>query len=147
MTAKEYLSRVRRQRGVLKQVEKELLEIKSDIMTIQSAGLGERVSGSKTSDIADKYIRMERYLDRVIDERDRLVDMRVAAKARINMLPDETHQEILYARYINCEDWEHIAYNLHYSWKHVFKIHGKALQSFTALHHDFLDKQNKQDTQ
>lgn len=139
MTAKDYLGRIRRQKYKLEQVERELLEVKSDILTLRAANLSERVSGSQTSDIADKYIRLERYLDRVNEEWDVLIDMRVEARARINMLPDETEQSVLYARYINGSDWDDIAKQLHYNCKYIFSLHGRALASFTALHSDFLD--------
>lgn len=54
MTAKEYLNRIRKQRFVVQQAERELMEVQSDILTLRAASLEERVSGTKTSDIADK---------------------------------------------------------------------------------------------
>ncbi|WP_044503182.1 hypothetical protein [Megasphaera massiliensis] len=140
MTAKEYLGRIRRQRYKLQQVKRELLEVQADILTLKAASLTERVSGSKISDIADKYIKLERYLDRVNDEWDVLIDMRIAAKNRIDMLPEATYQDILYARYINNMDWDDIAEEQHYNPKYIFRVHGRALQSFTAIHKDFLQK-------
>lgn len=139
MTAKEYLCRIRRQKYKMEQVERELLEVKADILTLKAANLSERVSGSQTSDIADKYIRLERYLDRVNDEWDVLIDMRVAAKDRINMLPDDVEQTVLYARYINNSDWDDIADDLHYSRRQILRIHGNALLSFSKVHCDFLN--------
>ena len=59
MTAKEYLNRVRRQYYVVKQVEQEARDIHNDIITIRASSLSEKVSGSKSSDTADKYIRLE----------------------------------------------------------------------------------------
>ena len=54
MTAKEYLNRVRRQNYILKQVEKEMNEVRADILTLRASSLSEHVSGSKNSDTADK---------------------------------------------------------------------------------------------
>lgn len=140
MTAKEYLARIRRQRYKLEQVEKELLEVKADILTLRAANLSERVSGSHTSDIADKYIRLERYLDRVNDEWDVLIDMRIEAKKRIDMLSEERYQDVLYSRYINNMDWDDIADELHYNPKSIFKVHRRALRAFAALHREFLQE-------
>ena len=139
MTAKEYLNRVRRQYYVVKQTEGELTAVKADILALKASSMAERVSGTKESDIADKYIRLERYFDQVNAEWDQLIDMRIEAKAMIKMLPDETHQAVLYARYINCSRWEDIAAGMNYSWKHIFRLHGKALQSFAAIHQSALD--------
>lgn len=134
MTAKEYLNRVRQQNYVVRQAEKELTAVKSDILSLKAASLSEKVSGTKESDLADKYIRLEKYFDKVIAEWDTLIDMRIEAKAMIAMLPDETQQAVLYARYINCTEWEQIAADMKFSWRNVFYVHGKALQSFERLH-------------
>ena len=139
MTAKEYLNRVRRQYYVVKQAEEELTAIKADILSLKASSMTEHVSGTKESDLADKYIRLERYFDTVTAEWDRLIGMRIEAKAMIRTLPDETQQAVLYARYINCGRWEDIAADMNYSWKHIFRLHGKALQSFAAIHQSALD--------
>ena len=59
--------------------------------------------------MADKYVKLEKYFDKVIAEWDKLIDMRIEAKAMIAMVPEGKQQAVLYARYINCEDWERVA--------------------------------------
>lgn len=138
MTAKEYLNRVRRQNYILKQTEKELNEIRADILTLRASSLSEHVSGSKNSDTADKYIRLESYMEKVNAEWDKLIDMRNAAKDLIGTMPDPMHRAVLYARYINGQRWEDIAMDVHYSWKGIFKLHGQALRVFDQMHGDKL---------
>ena len=138
MTAKEYLNRVRRQNYILKQTEKVLNEIRADILTLRASSLSEHVSGSKNSDTADKYIRLESYMEKVNAEWDKLIDMRNAAKDLIGAMPDPMHRAILYARYINGQRWEDIAMDMHYSWKGIFKLHGQALRVFDQMHGDKL---------
>ena len=138
MTAKEYLNRVRRQNYILKQTEKELNEIRADILTLRASSLSEHVSGSKNSDTADKYIRLESYMEKVNAEWDKLIDMRTAAKDLIGAMPDPMHRAVLYARYINGQRWEDIAMDMHYSWKGIFKLHGQALRVFDQMHGDKL---------
>lgn len=138
MTAKEYLNRVRRQNYILKQTEKELNEIRADILTLRASSLSEHVSGSKNSDTADKYIRLESYMEKVSAEWDKLIDMRNAAKDLIGAMPDPMHRAVLYARYINGQRWEDIAMDMHYSWKGIFKLHGQALRVFDQMHGDKL---------
>lgn len=138
MTAKEYLNRVRRQNYILKQTERELNEIRADILTIRASSLSEHVSGSKNSDTADKYIRLEKYMEKVNAEWDKLIDMREAAKDLIGAMPDPMHRAVLYARYINGQRWEDIAMDMHYSWKGIFKLHGQALRVFDQMHGDKL---------
>ncbi len=138
MTAKEYLNRVRRQNYILKQTERELAEIQADILTIRASSLLEHVSGSKNFDTADKYIRLENYMEKVSTEWDKLIGMRNEAKGFIRAMPDPMQQAVLYARYINGEQWEDIAMNMHYSWKGVFKLHGQALRVFDQMYGDRL---------
>ena len=138
MTAKEYLNRVRRQNYILKQTEKEMNEVRADILTLRASSLSEHVSGSKNSDTADKYIRLEKYMEKVNAEWDKLIDMRNAAKDLIGAMPDPMHRAVLYARYINGQRWEDIAMDMHYSWKGIFKLHGQALRVFDQLHGDKL---------
>ena len=125
---------------MVKQTEGELTAVKADILALKASSMAERVSGTKESDIADKYIRLERYFDKVNAEWDKLIDMRIEAKAMIRTLPDETQQAVLYARYINCREWEQIATDMKFSWRNVFYIHGRALQSFERLHRIALAK-------
>lgn len=138
MTARDYLNRIRRQNQIVKQTKKEMTEVRSDILSLRASSLSEKVSGTKESDLADKYIRLEKYFDKVNTEWDKLIDMRTEAKAMIRALPDENQQAVLYARYINCDRWETIAFDMHYSWKHIFRLHGRALQSFESIHHGSL---------
>jgi predicted methyltransferase MtxX (methanogen marker protein 4) len=140
MTAKEYLNGVRNQNYVLKQAEKELNALRGDIISIHAGSLSEKVSGTKESDLADTYIRVEKYERRVTSEWNKLIDMRMQAKAMIAALADEREQAVLYARYINCLGWEIIALDMHYSWRGVFKLHGKALKSFERVHGSALHK-------
>lgn len=138
MTAKEYLNRIRRQYFIVKQAEKEMTVVKSDILSIKASNLSEKISGTRESDLSDKYIKLEKYFDKVIGEWDKLIDMRIEAKAMIAMMPNEAQQAVLYARYINCGRWEDIATEMGYSWRGIFKLHGLALKTFERVHRSAL---------
>ena len=140
MTARDYLNRIRRQNQIVKQTEKEMTEVRSDILSLRASSLSEKVSGTKESDLADKYIRLEKYFDKVNTEWDKLIDMRTEAKAMIRALPDENQQAVLYARYINCDRWETIAFDMHYSRRGIFRLHGIALKTFERVHRSALLK-------
>ena len=143
LTAKEYLNRVRRQYYIVKQTEREVIEVRHDMLTIKASSLTEKVTGSTTSDLADKYIKIERYLDKVESEWDKLVDMRLDAKAMINSIPNHQQQAVLYARYINCMRWENIAIEMHYSLQGIFNLHSRALQSFERINSEYLQTVDK----
>lgn len=41
--------------------------------------------------------------------------------------------EILYQRYIDCDTWEHIADNLYYSVKTIYRLHKQALEELQII--------------
>lgn len=143
VTAKEYLNRIRTQEFLLRQVELELMEVRADILSLRGSSLTEKVSGTKDADTANKYIRLEKYAERVNREWDVLIGMRVQAKELIMGMPDQRERAALYARYIRCRRWEDIADEMHYSWNGIFKLHGQALRTFGKLYADIINDGGK----
>ena len=45
---------------------------------------------------------------------------------------DGTEQEILSRRYLLGQSWEKIAVEMNYGYRHVLKIHGRALAHFSS---------------
>ena len=132
MMAKEYL----RQIGVLdakinrrlKQVE----ELKALATSGGSMTPKERVqsspSGDKTANYIIKWINIEHEVTRMIDE---LVDLKNQIIGEIHQLDDERYIRILEMRYIDQETFEQIAVTMHMDIRHIFRLHGYALQEFT----------------
>jgi DNA-directed RNA polymerase specialized sigma subunit len=129
MTAKEFLNQIRRQEKLLRAVDRERNQIQSDMLNLKCSKLTERVTGTKQSDLSDAYIRLETYEERVNDEWDRLIGLREQGKKLIATVENADQQTILYDRYINCMSWEEIAVGMHYTYRWVLQLHGKALQN------------------
>lgn len=129
MTAKEFLNQIRRQEKLLRAVERERDQIRADMLNLKGARLTERVTGTKQSDLSEAYIRLETYQERVSRRLDKLIELREQGKKLIAMVEDTDQQTILYDRYINCMSWEQIAVNMHYTYRWVLQLHGKALQN------------------
>ena len=51
----------------------------------------------------------------------------------INWLDDYNDRSVLEHRYINCEDWLTISFQLNYSVQHLYFIHGRALYRLAML--------------
>lgn len=141
MTAKEYLTRVRQQEKLIQVVGQNVKEITADILSIKSSySASEHVSSSNQSDIADKYIKLEKYQEREAKEWDKLITMRLQALAMIDAMPNGTHSAVLRLRYIKYKNWDFIVKELNYSWQGIFKVHGAALQEFERIYKDELMK-------
>ena len=128
---KWYLNRIRRQEYLLRSLEREMAQVRADMVSLKAAPLTGRVSGSKVSDTADRYIKLERYEQRIGKAWDRLIGLRERGKKRIQLADDPVLQSILYDRYINCLSWEAIAVGTGYSYRRVLQLHGSALMVLT----------------
>lgn len=58
----------------------------------------------------------------------RLCKLETEIACTIDRLP-EPYRTLLFERYINGKTWEQIAADMHYSYRGVTKMHGKALQA------------------
>jgi DNA-directed RNA polymerase specialized sigma subunit len=70
---------------------------------------------------------MEREAVRMIDE---LTCLKNKIIGQIHMLDNEKYIQILEMRYIDKETFEQIAVTMHMDIRHVFRLHGYALQEF-----------------
>jgi len=129
MTAKEFLNQIRRHEKLLRAVERERDQIRSDMLYLKGSKLTERVTGTKQSDLSDAYIRLETYEERVNREWDRLIAMREQGKKLIAAVEDPIQQTVLYDRYINYMSWEEIAVEMKYTYRRILQLHGDALQN------------------
>ena len=96
-----------------------------------------QTSGPKNSleETICKIDELERTINARIDE---LVDLKNATLKAIQSLPDFDQQNVLIARYIDGKKWLDIAFDLNFSISQVYKIHGKALISFSEKNPNLL---------
>jgi len=53
----------------------------------------------------------------------------------IDSLDDIRYATILRLRYVDCKRWEAIACDMTYTYRHVLRVHGEALQAFSKTWH------------
>jgi hypothetical protein len=82
----------------------------------------------KLAELGDEYAQMQMKYKL---ERDKRIAM-------INSLANPIHVRILRKRYIDGKTFEEIAVALHYTYRHVTRLHGSALQEFGAKYKDVL---------
>ena len=142
MTAKQYLGKVHHMRRQCERLERKL-----QLMWTKAEGLRamtydhEKVKTSPTNMLEEAAVEMARIEGRyrsMIEAYARAIDLRTK---QIQALENPTYAEILMMRYIEERDrpdrnggWqltlEEIAKDMHYSYDHVARLHGKALQAF-----------------
>ncbi len=132
MTAKEYL----RQIGVLNakicRRQKQVEELKELAMSTGSVIGGDKVQSSPSDDKMSRavvrWVDMQGEVTETIDELVRTKDRIIY---EIHQLDDERYIRILEMRYIDQYTFEQIAAKMHMDIRHIFRLHGYALQEFT----------------
>lgn len=82
--------------------------------------------GDPTASIALKIVQLSEEISRDID---RLIDLKAEAKVLFARLDDDLkYKSVMELRYLECMSWRNVAQSLHFSYKHVFKLHGEALR-------------------
>ena len=130
MTNQEKIQFLRQYRNILQKVEM----LKRDL--IRWRELGEKVTPSLTGmpqggqnvPKVEQSAIMICDIEKEINERiKQLSELYMRILSAIDTVDDINLQNLLYRRYIQGQKWEKIAVEMHYSYMHVCRLHGQAL--------------------
>jgi hypothetical protein len=109
----------------------EIAQLKELSCSISAIGNEEKVISSSDPDkIGTTYAKideMERNLDKMIDE---YIEKKNLIIGQIDSIENEDCYNILFSRYIEKKTFEDIATEKKYPWRHIIRLHGKALKAF-----------------
>ena len=132
MTAKEHLRQIGVLDAKINRRQKQVDELKALATSTGSLTPGDKMqsspSGDKRSGIVIKWVDMEYEIIDMINE---LIDLKNQIIGEIHQLDDQRYIQILEMRYIDQETFEQIAVTMHMDIRHIFRLHGYALQEFT----------------
>lgn len=137
MTTKEYLNQIERLDKMITNKLSEIYQLKIMACSITVSGDSERVqtSGNKDklgSTIA-KIVDLERETDQIVDS---MVEKRKRIINQIEDLNNIDYYDILHKHYVERRTFQDIANSCNWSIRHVFNIHGRALQEFEKKYGD-----------
>lgn len=137
MTTKEYLQQIYKAEQKIKRLERGRQQLRANLYSIGSPS-GQMSPDTVTSSIAGD--RMERLIARVeeiekdiVEEIGRLTELIRHISAQIERVPVNRYRNLLHERYILCRKWERIAVDMDVDIRHVYRLHGKALQEFEKI--------------
>lgn len=82
--------------------------------------------GDPTAGIALKIVQLD---EEIAQDIERLVDLKAEARVLFKQLDDDLkYKSVMELRYLECMTWREVAQSLHFSYKHVFKLHSEALR-------------------
>ena len=99
----------------------------------------EPVATTKRNTSEDKLIKLADKSSDIDLKIDELVDFKITMGNHINQLEDERHRVILREHYINGLSFLEISKNLGYTERHLYRIHGDALQKFQDILKDGME--------
>ena len=123
---KEYLWGYQREMRQLKRLEEELAELRLSKMcpSVIQDGMPHASGGGDLSGYMVQVDRLERKIQKARYKRIRKFK---EIRDRIERLEDENEKDVLVYRYILGMKWEDIAVKMNIGYRHVLRIHGKAL--------------------
>lgn len=141
MTAKEYLRQVQLMRFMLRSLEDKIKElyqmadgmkaIRYDLDKVQTSA-ADRMSEiiSDMLEMEEEYTRQARRYNKAVIQRIRMIDK----------MDNPQQAEILTLRYLDGQSWQEIADTMHYSTRHITRLHGRALVAFTRKYQHILSR-------
>lgn len=137
MTAKEYLMKIAIYRAQLTRVERHIEELYASADGLRGIAYdGDKVQSSPTNALEQTFVRIDAQRakwERLRAKYDEAVRIRIE---RISALEDPRHVELLSLRYVDLDpsgrmqSFEKIADKMGYSLKHIWRLHGEALEAF-----------------
>lgn len=113
-----------------KAIEDEIKQLRLDKMcpSIVIDDMPRGVGGH--SDLSDYIVKVDELLEVLRMSMEERIELRREIIRKVESMSNETEKLVLRLRYIQMKTWEELAAQIGYSWQHVHKIHGKALQHF-----------------
>ncbi len=126
---KEYLKGYRKAVRQMKRSEDKLKELRLNRIW-PSANNDGMPHAHNNSDLSDYAALLDEEERRYIKARYERIRICRDITNKIEELKDEDEKDILFYRYIKFMKWEDICVKMNYSWKHIHRIHNKALMHF-----------------
>ena len=132
MTAREYLQTVRDRRERIKVLLEEIEQLRTDAESV-SINLDGMPRNNGQSSFEKLAIQLAEAETQLTDEMSGLWSETMKAHRLIGQVSNSQRQQILTKRYLKNQRWEEIAYEMHFSWQHCFRVHGLALAELDKI--------------
>lgn len=132
MTAKEYLSQVRTMDTRLRLIGQKIERLRS-ALDYRSPVLEGSGSGSNSDRLPDTISLIVDYEQQAEKLRREYIQKFIEIDSAIAAVPNAVLREVLERRYLFYQRWEQIAEEMHYSERHILRLHGEALQQINVI--------------
>lgn len=133
MTAKEYLSQVRKMDSRLKLIGLKVEKLRS-ALDYRSPALEGSGSGSSADRLPDTISLIVDYEQQAEELRQEYIAKYKEIDRSIAAVPDPVLREVLERRYLLYQRWEQIAEEMHRDLRWIYRLHGRALACIKVDH-------------
>lgn len=119
----------------IKDLQLEQKQLEDNLACLQGFDFGKPIvkSTSGRGSVEALAIQAADGKERIARKIARLMAAKQQARELIETLPDGPERNVLVQRYILLRTWEQIAVDLDYSYRHVIRLHGLALQKLRGM--------------
>lgn len=130
---RDLLKRVRKCRCMVDACIKDLEQARRDAYTLKAVRIGDKVQNNHQSDLAQVVEKIERYEEKLQNNIDELIGLKLDATVIIRQEPDLCARAILYRRYILAESWDIISREMGYSRSQASNIMESAINHLETV--------------
>ncbi len=128
MRVKDYLGQTRHLDGLIKARKEQLAELRDMSENIRVNRLSKmprcKSQGDTISATVARLVDLELFIEASIE---RLAALKKDIALLVEGLPELELRRVLELRYLNCKKWEEIADDMSYNFRHVHRLHARAL--------------------
>jgi hypothetical protein len=131
MTAKEYLQRYKDTQREIEDLDYRMAQLRLKYAAPSAINYSDMPKAHNTEhDLSDYMAKMDEMTDYMISKYTRLRGIEVDIYLRLDRMENQNERELLRFRYIDNMTWEQIASRMGFDVRHIYRIHGCALQHF-----------------
>ncbi len=122
---KSYRRAIKREQDILDEIQR--LRLNKMFPSVVSDGMPH---GSSHSDLSEYVAILDKQIELLKEERLEKARCYQKIERQIRQMEDEKEQEVLRLKYIRGMEWEEVAIEMGYTWRHTHRIHSSALKNF-----------------
>ena len=131
MTPKEYLQRYKTAQKEAEDVELRITQLRLRYAAPSAIEYSDMPRAHDSEhDLSDYMAKMDELTSYLVEKYKRCMGIEVDIYQRLDSMDRQEEREVLRYRYIDGMTWEQIAQRTGYVLRHIYRLHGNALQNF-----------------
>ena len=132
MEVKEYLQQLFWMEDEVKDLINQRILINSNTMRVSKLK-DVNVQSSQVRTVEDTYLSLIDFSIKIQQKGDELLNLKIQISSQIDQMHTPEYRRVLRYRYLMGFSWKKVAEMMGYDERHIYRIHGNALQEFNNI--------------